>query len=91
MTPVQGGLAVLGFGVTALAAAAGAVNLRDALGAGRRTHARRKRPLPVSRASDVRNLCAECRQPHPPELMPLELLVAGGVAVSPSRWFGRAR
>ncbi len=92
MTPIQGGLVVLGFGVCALAAAAAAVTIREALPtAGRRMNARRKGPLPDSRSSAARDVCLDCGLPHPAEWMPLELLIGGGVPVSPGRWFGGRR
>lgn len=45
---------------------------------------------PVSRSSGAPRfrICRHCRRPHPAELMPVELLLAGGVAVNVGRWFG---
>jgi hypothetical protein len=47
---------------------------------------------PSSSATDrgqASSLCEGCGRLHPPEALPLELLLAQGVPVSVSRWFGR--
>jgi hypothetical protein len=50
-------------------------------------------PAPASLLSGTPagSLCEGCGRLHPPEALPVELLLAGGVEVNLARWFGGRR
>ena len=104
MSAAEGGLIVLAIGL-ALLAAAGAVVVVGDLIASRdwewlwTSEEREDSGIasPSSRSSGASDgsressLCDGCGRAHPAEALPLELLLAGGVAVDVGRWFGWRR
>jgi len=96
---ILAGIAVMGIGVLLLAAAVVVVVAGDRRASRgswwasdeREVQGRRpaSRSSGASRGSQASSLCDGCGQLHPPEALPVELLIAAGVPVTLSRWFGR--